>query len=105
MTGDMSAEGERQWLEQAETQKLQGKLRILKAAHHGSRYSTSAEFLQKVLPEITVISCGEGNSYGHPHEETLKRLDEIGSTVMVTKDCGAVIVKVGEVAEISCVAD
>jgi len=105
MTGDMSAEGERQWLEQAKTQKLQGKLRILKAAHHGSRYSTSAEFLQKVLPEVTVISCGEGNSYGHPHEETLKRLDEIGSTVMVTKDCGAVIVKVGEVAEISCVAD
>ena len=47
---------------------------ILKAAHHGSKNSTSNEFLQKVQPKQTVISCGKQNRYGHPHLETIHRL-------------------------------
>lgn len=47
---------------------------VLKVAHHGSRYSTSADFLDRVSPEFAVISCGTDNSYGHPHSQTLGRL-------------------------------
>lgn len=96
LTGDMSAEGERQWLAQTEQYDLAGAIQILKVAHHGSGYSTSEEFLKKIQPEIAVISCGEENTYGHPHEETLERLEAVGSAVMVTKECGAVMVEVGK---------
>ena len=47
---------------------------ILKAAHHGSRNSSSEIFLQKVRPKYTIISAGIKNSYGHPHRETIERL-------------------------------
>lgn len=48
---------------------------VLKVAHHGSAYTTSTRFLQLVDPELAVISCGEGNSYGHPHAELVQRLE------------------------------
>ena len=47
---------------------------VLKVAHHGSRYSSSNEFLKKVNPKYAVISCGKNNDYGHPHKETIRRL-------------------------------
>ena len=62
---------------------------VLKVAHHGSRYSSSQEFIDAVNPSWAVISCGDGNSYGHPHEETLRilfdakvlRTDQLGTIV------------------------
>ena len=64
---------------------------ILKVAHHGSKDSSSERFLQKVRPKIAVISCGENNSYGHPHKEVFERLDECGTDkVYVTKESGQV---------------
>lgn len=65
---------------------------LLKVAHHGSKYSTSEEFLQLVKPEVSLISCSEGNRYGHPHEEVLERLEACGSAVFITKECGAISV-------------
>ncbi|NLC73785.1 MAG: MBL fold metallo-hydrolase, partial [Clostridiales bacterium] len=47
---------------------------VLKVGHHGSSFSTSIYFLREVAPEYAVISVGEGNSYGHPTEQTLSRL-------------------------------
>lgn len=47
---------------------------ILKAGHHGSRGSSSAEFLDRVAPSLAILSCGRLNHFGHPHEELLKRL-------------------------------
>ena len=47
---------------------------VLKVAHHGSRYSSSDEFIKKVNPQYAVISCGKNNDYGHPHKETIRRL-------------------------------
>ena len=47
---------------------------VLKVGHHGSRSSSSAEFLDRVSPSVTVVSAGEGNRFGHPHPETLEAL-------------------------------
>jgi competence protein ComEC len=64
---------------------------VLKVAHHGSRYSTSAPFLAAVTPEDAVISVGAGNPYGHPAQETLDRLAAAGATVYRTDQDGTVI--------------
>ncbi len=63
---------------------------VLKVAHHGSRYSSSPEFLQRLGPQLAVISVGRGNTYGHPHRESLARLAAAGSTVLRTDELGAV---------------
>lgn len=66
---------------------------VLKVSHHGSRSSTSAEFLSKVAASVAVISCGEQQSYGHPHKETLERLQAAGALVYRTDRDGAVCVE------------
>ena len=66
---------------------------ILKAGHHGSKTASSAAFLAVALPEYTVISCGAGNSYGHPHGEVLERLSEVGSEVLRTDLSGSISFK------------
>ena len=65
---------------------------LLKVAHHGSKSSSQIEFLNIVLPEISIISCGKNNSYGHPNEEVLERLQEIDSKIYITMDSGAITV-------------
>ena len=55
---------------------------VLKVGHHGSKTSTSKEFVDAVSPDIAVISCGKDNPYGHPHEETLQNL--FGAEVLRT---------------------
>lgn len=72
----------------------QDTIELLKAAHHGSRYSTSEEFLELVSPRISLISAGENNSYGHPHEETLARLNKHGCDCYITPESGAITIYV-----------
>jgi competence protein ComEC len=67
---------------------------VLKVAHHGSKNSTSQEFLQQVSPEFALISCGKNNSYGHPHKDLLERLDEAGAMAIRTDKRGAVHISV-----------
>ena len=71
-------------------------LTILKVAHHGSKNSTSEEFLKAANPKLAIISCGEGNCYGHPHEETLERLEKVDIPWFCTKDYGAITVTVDD---------
>jgi competence protein ComEC len=54
---------------------------ILKVVHHGSKYSSSADFLEGVGAEVAVISVGEDNAYGHPAQETLDRLAAVGAVI------------------------
>ncbi len=63
-------------------------INLLKVAHHGSQYTTDEEFLNLVRPQIAVISCGRNNSYGHPHEELLERLEDASSEVYRTDQSG-----------------
>lgn len=64
---------------------------LYKVGHHGSKYSTSKEFFKAVDPFYAVISCGEGNSYGHPHAETLNTLRAAGVMVYRTDEEGTII--------------
>lgn len=66
---------------------------ILKVGHHGSSGSGSSAFLSRVSPETAVISTGAGNSYGHPHRETLERLARAGAVVFRTDVDGTVLVQ------------
>lgn len=65
---------------------------ILVAAHHGSRGSTSPALLAAVRPRLALVSCGEGNPYGHPHGETLARLREAGAALLRIDRDGTVAV-------------
>lgn len=86
-TGDME--------EEAENDILRGKVSlktdVLKVGHHGSRSSSSEAFLEAVSPSYAVISCGEDNSYGHPHAQTLNALRKMGVQVFRTDEQGTVI--------------
>ena len=64
---------------------------VLKLGHHGSDTSTSEAFLQAVSPEYGVISCGEGNSYGHPHASTIEKLKNAGTQIYRTDLQGTVV--------------
>lgn len=64
---------------------------VYKVAHHGSRSASTQEFLNAVQPKYAVISCGEGNSYGHPHAEVLNRLRSMGAEVFRTDEQGSII--------------
>lgn len=64
---------------------------ILKVGHHGSNTSTTSEFLDLVTPGVCVISCGVGNSYGHPHEETLELLESYNVKLYRTDQSGTVV--------------
>lgn len=97
-TGDVEGEGE---------DKLQDAIRttydVLKVAHHGSKYSTKEEFLNKVWVKIGLISSGRKNSYGHPHKELLQRLKKDNIKVYGTKENGSVTIKTdGKEMELEC---
>ena len=64
---------------------------MYKIGHHGSRYSTSADFFAAVNPFYAVISCGADNAYGHPHAETLNTLRTAGVKVYRTDEAGTII--------------
>lgn len=65
---------------------------VLKVGHHGSDSSSTAEFLNDVQPEYAVISCGKGNSYGHPHSEAMDRLNDIVAQIYRTDEQGTITV-------------
>lgn len=75
---------------------------VLKLGHHGSSTSSTADFLKKVSPDYAVISCGAGNSYGHPHDEVLERCSNLKINILRTDTDGTVVMKTdGESIEVS----
>ena len=93
-TGDLEGKGEELVQKRLSDMLPPEGVTLLKVAHHGSKNSTSADFLKAVNPRIALISSGRNNRYGHPHEELLKRLEDYGCFIYQTKESGAVTVRV-----------
>ena len=86
--GDASKEVERRVTEKYAIKDVT----LLKCGHHGSNTSTSEELLDEAKPHIAILSYGEGNRYGHPHQETLDLLEERGISLYHTAEGGAISV-------------
>ncbi len=92
-TGDAESEAEKDILS-----KFSGKLasNILKVGHHGSSTSTSEAFFKAVDPDFAVISCEKGNSYGHPHKETISLLEKYDRVTYRTDEMGSVVLELAQ---------
>jgi competence protein ComEC len=84
LTGDLPSENEKDIMEK----NFNLSSRVLKVAHHGSKHSTSQEFLEKFNFQEAVISVGASNRYGHPAPEVIKRLQEKGMKILRTDEKG-----------------
>ena len=87
LTGDAGIEMEAQLMQ---TQNVQAT--ILKAGHHGSNTSSSRAFIEAVSPEVTILSYGQNNKYGHPHSEVIESLQAVGSKIYGTAEEGHIVV-------------
>jgi competence protein ComEC len=83
-TGDISKSVEEELINYYQNLKSD----VLKVAHHGSKTSTSEEFLKEIWPKIAIISVGKENPYGHPHQEVLEILNKFGIRVLRTDENG-----------------
>jgi competence protein ComEC len=90
LAADIGKEGEERLLAHNENVRSQ----ILKVGHHGSQSSSSNEFLEAVNPEAALISAGADNSYGHPHQQTLQRLQRRKVAIYRTDENGTITVRI-----------
>lgn len=95
LTADVEAGGEKSLMAELERRGI-SYVDVLKVAHHGSRYSTSQEFLEVLDAKLAIISCGRKSVYGHPHAETLERLERDGSMVWSTAERGQITIEIGK---------
>lgn len=86
LPGDLERKGEQALLEMG----LINEVNMLKAPHHGSKTSTTPGIAAKLRPEITVISSGKNNQYGHPAPEVIDTLIAIGSRILRTDELGTI---------------
>jgi competence protein ComEC len=85
-TGDAQADSEKEILAKSYTLKSD----VLKVGHHGSVTSTSSDFLKAISPSYAVIMAGQGNDYGHPHQQTLDKLNAAGVRILRTDQNGSI---------------
>lgn len=88
-TGDITTKQEEALVNQGDRI---GQVTLYKAAHHGSKYSNSKAYLQKLSPQISIISCGRYNRYGHPGEEAIEHMKQSGSKLYYTMYGGQISV-------------
>ena len=67
---------------------------VLKVAHHGSKTSSTEEFLELVKPKIALIGVGKNNNFGHPNIDVIERLENMGSKIYRTDNCGEIIIRI-----------
>lgn len=87
LAGDLTEAGEKELLKL----KIVPDVDILKAGHHGSKTSTSVEWLGIIKPELVLISVSKNNRYGHPNEAVIKRIKSLGSRVLRTDELGSLV--------------
>lgn len=88
-TGDLEESGE----QALSTNHLLKDIDILKVGHHGAKTSTTRGFLEKVRPEISLISVGVGNSYGHPSPQVIDVLRQFSSHILRTDQSGTIVLQ------------
>lgn len=89
-TGDISSEVEQALLGKTQIKDKLKNIDYLSVPHHGSKYSSSEQFINTVNPKVSVISSGKNNSYGHPHNETLERLESVVTSIYRTDELGQI---------------
>ncbi|MCK5762610.1 MAG: MBL fold metallo-hydrolase, partial [Clostridiales bacterium] len=67
---------------------------ILKVPHHGSKDSSTDDFLRDLNPTLSIVSVGRNNPYGHPHSEAMDRLERYSELVLTTKESGTIMIKI-----------
>ena len=92
-TGDIEEEAEKDLIAKYKDTNIL-KANIIKVAHHGSKTSTTQEFLDKVSPEIALIGVGENNKFGHPNEEIINRLEQKNIEIYRTDEMGEIELKI-----------
>lgn len=101
LCGDIEAEVEKQLAAEMQALSAARDFQIIKIPHHGSKTSSTQEFIQAIDPETAVISVGANNSFNHPSDEVMDRLDEETITALRTDQMGAVeIISNGEYIDI-----
>ena len=90
LTGDLDLAGERELLGWTRSRGRSLRSDVLKVAHHGSRTSTGAVFLDAVAPRLALMSAGRRNSYGHPSPEVVERIEGRGTSVLRTDRHGRI---------------
>lgn len=75
---------------------LLGKVNLLKVGHHGAKTSTSAQFVEIIRPEFSVLSLGRNNKYGHPHLEVIDTLTQVGTQIYRTDLLGSIVWRLEE---------
>lgn len=87
-TGDASIKSEDYILENYDI----GEIDILKVGHHGSKTSTGEKLLQDIKPKLALISCGEDNKFGHPHQTVIKNLEKYNVNYYLTSESGTITI-------------
>ena len=89
-TGDISSSVEQSLVGETQIIDKLKNIDYLSVPHHGSKYSSSEQFINTVNPKVSVISAGKNNSYGHPHKETLERLESVDTSIYRTDELGQI---------------
>lgn len=93
-TGDIEEIAEKELIKLYKNNELRAD--ILKVAHHGSKTSSTQEFLNLVKPKIALIGVGKNNNFGHPNKDVLERLKYIGTKVYRTDECGEIMISINK---------
>lgn len=98
-TGDVEEIAENEICSQYNTtNKL--KANILKVAHHGSKTSSTAEFIKMVKPQIALIGVGEKNKFGHPNDRVIQRLKNMNTKIYRTDKMGEIVIQINNIGEV-----
>lgn len=98
-TGDVEEIAEKEICSQYNTtNKL--KANILKVAHHGSKTSSTAEFIKMVKPQIALIGVGEKNKFGHPNDGVIQRLKNMNTKIYRTDKMGEIVIQINNMGEV-----
>ena len=88
LTGDIEKSAERALVESHHDLNAN----VVKVPHHGSKTSSTDDFVRATSPHLAIVSVGRNSMFGHPHEEVVQRWESNGATVITTGECGTITI-------------